>query len=108
MTKRCWAFGKRRMRSICCWILGVGPRFSAAAFGGSPIGSSAEGRKDGGDGLIVRGELLIQPCLQLRKAPGEFPVGAEQIAQLHEGAHDLDVDGALAAQNRRASRRLAL
>ena len=53
----------------------------------------ADGREDGGDGLIVRGELFVEPGLELRESPSQLFVRAEQLAQLHEGTHDLDVDG---------------
>jgi hypothetical protein len=36
----------------------------------------------GGNGLVVRGELLLEARFQLAEALGEFPVGDEQLAQL--------------------------
>jgi hypothetical protein len=58
-------------------------------------------REDGADGAIVLGELFIQSRLELRETPGEFLVGDKQLAQLHEGPHDLNVDRdrAFAAEN---------
>lgn len=46
-------------------------------------------------------ELFIEPRLELREAPGQLPVRAEQFAQLHEGPHDVHthLDGPWAVQN---------
>ena len=37
----------------------------------------ADRREDGADGAIVLGEFFIQSRLELREAPGQFPVGAQ-------------------------------
>jgi len=62
----------------------------------------SDGREDGGDRLIVRGELFIEPSLELCESACQFLVRAEQLAQLHEGAHDVDahLDGTWAVENR--------
>jgi hypothetical protein len=49
-----------------------------------------DGGENGGDLLVVLGELLVEARLELRESPGELAVGAQQLAQLHEGAHDID------------------
>src|ERR1700733_1126061 len=49
-------------------------------------------RKDSADGAILLGEFFIQSRLELREAPGQLFVGDQQLAQLDERAHDLDVD----------------
>ena len=61
----------------------------------------ADRREDSGDGEIVLGEFFIQARLELREAPGQLPVGAQELAQVHEGAHDVDahLDGARRAQD---------
>ena len=53
----------------------------------------ADGGEDGGDGFIVDGELFVEPGFELCKSARQFLVGREHLAQLHEGAHDPDVDG---------------
>jgi hypothetical protein len=67
-----------------------------------PVHELSDGREDGGDGFIVSGELFVEPCFELREAAGQFLVGAEQLAQLHEGAHHVDahLDGARAVEDR--------
>ena len=49
----------------------------------------ADGREHGGDGVIVGGELLLDARLELIEPLGQFLVGAQQLAQLHERAHDI-------------------
>lgn len=61
----------------------------------------ADRREDGGDGLIVGGELLVEARFELVEALGQLLVGSEQLAQLHEGTHDVHghLYGALAAEH---------
>jgi hypothetical protein len=56
-----------------------------------------DGREDGGDGFVV----LVEPGFELLEAADEFLVGAEHLAQLHEGAHDVDahLDGGGAVED---------
>src|SRR5277367_3145669 len=44
----------------------------------------------GRDGLIVRGELFLDAGFELIEAFGEFLVRAQELAQLYEGANDVD------------------
>lgn len=41
----------------------------------------ADRREDGGDGLIVGDELLVEARFELIEALGQFLVGSEQLAQ---------------------------
>jgi len=52
----------------------------------------ADGREDGGDGLLV----VLQLALQLVELPGERGVGSQEFAQAYEGADhkDAHLDGA--------------
>ena len=61
----------------------------------------ADRREHGGDGLIVRGELLLDACFECIVAPGQFLVGADPLAQLHECPHDVEahLDGAGAVED---------
>jgi hypothetical protein len=42
---------------------------------------------------VPEGELFVEPGFDLCEAPGQFFVRSKYFAQLHEGAHDPDVDG---------------
>ena len=39
-----------------------------------------DGREDGADGAILLGEFFIQSCLELREAPSQFAISAQQFA----------------------------
>ena len=56
---------------------------------------------DGFEERMYRGVVAFEALLEFREFAGEFDVISEELARLHEGAHDGDVDlhGALAAQD---------
>jgi hypothetical protein len=50
----------------------------------------AHGVDEPDDRLTVAGELLADARLQLSEPAGEVRVRGDELAQLHEGAHDTD------------------
>jgi hypothetical protein len=60
------------------------------ALRGRGVHEFADGREHGGDGVIVGRELLLDARFELIEALGEFLVGAQKLAQLHEGTHHID------------------
>ena len=59
-------------------------------FGAGGCMSLTDRGEDGGDGLIVGGEFFIDAHLEFVNSAGQFLVGAEYLAQLHEGTYDVD------------------
>src|SRR5579859_5925685 len=66
-------------------LLEVSGEADGSALAGWRVHELADRRENGGDGQVVLGEFFIQPRLELREAPGQFPVGAQQLTQVHEG-----------------------
>jgi hypothetical protein len=78
----------------------VGGESDRAALGWRRVHELTDRREDGGDRLVMSGELLLDACLELIETAGEFLVRGEELPQLHEGAHDIDahLDGAEAVE----------
>jgi hypothetical protein len=60
--------------------------------------------EDIGYGLIVSGKLTFEALFQLIEPKRKLLIAGEQLAQLHEGAHDINryFDRAPAVENRRS------
>lgn len=93
---------RQRGRAVSALLREIGGKSDGPALGSGWVHELADRREDGGDGLIVGSELLLETRLELIEATGERPVRGEEFAHAHEGPHDLDVDGdgALAAKHR--------
>src|SRR6185312_1223955 len=74
----------------------IGSKSDGPALGSGWVHELADGREDGGDRLVVDGELFLDARLELIETAGEFLVRGQELAQLHEGANDVDAhsDGA--------------
>jgi hypothetical protein len=53
-----------------------------AALGRWWVHELTDRREDGGDGLVMSGELLLDACLELIETAGELLVRGEELAQL--------------------------
>lgn len=73
-----------------CLLVEVGGKPNRPPLGSRRVEELTDRGEHGGDGLVMRGELLLDARLELIEALGELLVGGEQLAQLHEGAHDVD------------------
>src|SRR6185437_14897528 len=75
----------------------IGGKSDGPALGSWRAHELADGREHGGDCRVVGGELLLDVLLDTRleliEAAGELLVRGEELAQLHEGAHDVDAHG---------------
>jgi hypothetical protein len=79
----------------------VGGEAYATALGRRRVHEFADRREHGCFGLIVCGELFLDAGFELIEAFGEFLVRAQELAQLYEGANDVDahLDGPWAIED---------
>ena len=87
----CRATSRRQLRSESLHLLlEISGESDGSALGARWVQELANRGEHGGDGLIVRRELLLDAGLEIIEPPGQLFVGREQLAQLHKGAHDVD------------------
>ena len=82
-------------------IFEIGSESNPASLRRRRVHELPDGGENRGDLLVMLGELLVEPSLELRESSGQLPVGTQQLAQLHEGTHHVDahLDGAGAVQD---------
>jgi hypothetical protein len=77
-------------RGVALRLLKIGGEADPAALKDGRVHELSDRRENGGDGLIMGGELFVEPGFDLIETPGEIFVRGEQFAQLYESAHDVD------------------